>query len=116
MAGGGIYLHDTVDAHRVWENNGAVAYAEEALSDKHAAELNYEYNGSISQGRSYIAVVTPGATKQTVVDGTLVSLKPYATGDTLTYYFGACWSEWHDGEKSFATDEAWFDAIKNLHK
>jgi hypothetical protein len=116
LAGGGIYLHDTVDAHRVWENSGAVAYAEEALSDKHAAELNYEYNGSTSQGRSYIAVVTPGATKQTVVDGTLVSLKPYATGDTLTYYFGACWSEWHDGEKSFATDEAWFDAIKNLQK
>ena len=110
--GGGIYLHDTIDNIYKCDHCGIVAYAEDALSDKNAAQMNYEYNGSTSQGRSYIAVVTPHGGWQDIIDGTLFSVQPYLSGDTLTYYFGACWSEWSNGELSFPTDQSWFDAIK----
>ena len=110
--GGGIFLHDTVDNYRICSKCGMVAYAEDALSDKAAARMNFEYNGSTSQGRSYIAVRTPDATIQQIIDGTLVSLRPYTPGDTLTYYFAACWSEWSNGHEAFPTDEDWFKAVK----
>ena len=112
FVGGGIFLHDTVDNVFQCEKCGLVAYAEDALSDKQAARMNFEYNGSTSQGRSYIAVRTPDATIQDIIDGTLVSLRPYQLGDTLTYYFAACWSEWADGERSFPTDDDWFNAVR----
>ena len=116
LVGGGIYMHDTIDNYIVCEKCGLVSYAEDALSDKNAAKMNYEYNGSTTQGRSYVAVITPGATQQGVVDGNLVSLKPYTLGDTLVYYFGAGWSQWYDEDNKqiFATDEAWFEAIKKI--
>lgn len=116
LVGGGIYMHDTIDNHIVCEKCGLVSYAEDALSDKNAAKMNYEYNGSTTQGRSYAAVITPGATQQGIVDGNLVSLKPYTLGDTLVYYFGAGWSQWYDEDNKqiFATDEAWFEAIKKI--
>jgi hypothetical protein len=93
-----------------------VSYAEDALSDKNAAKMNYEYNGSTTQGRSYVAVITPGAAQQGIIDGNLVSLKPYTLGDTLVYYFGAGWSNWYneDNKQAFATDEAWFETIKTI--
>ena len=94
LAGGGIYLHDTVDYHMTIPEVGYVFYEEEALSDKTAARMNYEYNGSTSQGRIQISVKTPGATLTDIVDGNLVAVKPYTLGDTLTYFFGATWSEW----------------------
>ena len=109
--GGGIYLHDTIDNIYTCEHCGVVAYAEDALSDKTAAKMNYEFNGSTSQGRSYIAVVTPHGGWQDIMDGTLFSVVPYEFGDTLTYFFGACWSEWKNGEECFPTDQEWFDAI-----
>ena len=105
--GGGIYLHDTIDNFYICEHCGIIAYAEDALSDKTAAEMN----NFVPQGRSYIAVVTPHGGWQDIMDGTLFSVLPYELGDTLTYYFGACWSEWSNGEESFPTDESWFDAI-----
>jgi hypothetical protein len=116
LVGGGIYMHDTIDNYIVCEKCGLVSYAEDALSDKNAAKLNYEYNGSTTQGRSYLAVITPGAAQQGVVDGNLVSLKPYTLGDTLVYYFGAGWSQWYDedNKQAFATDEAWFETIKTI--
>lgn len=116
LVGGGIYMHDTIDNYIVCEKCGLVSYAEDALSDKNAAKMNYEYNGSTTQGRSYVAVITPGATQQGVVDGNLVSLKPHTLGDTLVYYFGAGWSQWYDEDNKqiFATDEAWFEAIKKI--
>ena len=110
--GGGIYLHDTVDNYKTCSKCGMIAYAEDALSDKQAARMNFEYNGSTSQGRSYIAVRTPEATIQQIIDGTLVSLREYTLGDTLTYYFGACWSEWSNSEQAFPTDEDWFKFVK----
>ena len=110
--GGGIYLHDTIDNIYTCDHCGVIAYAEDALSDKTAAQMNYEYNGSTSQGRSYIAVVTPHGGWQDIKDNTLFSVQPYQLGDTLTYFFGACWSEWSNGELSFPTDQDWFDGIK----
>ena len=96
FAGGGIYLHDTVDYYVTMPEAGYVFYEEDALSDKQAARMNYEYNGSTSQGRIQISVKTPGATLTDIVDGNLVAVRPYQLGDTLTYYFGATWSEWHN--------------------
>lgn len=95
LVGGGIYLHDTVDYYMTIPEVGYVFYEEDALSDKQAARMNYEYNGSTSQGRIQISVKTPGATLTDIVDGNLVAVRPYQLGDTLTYYFGATWSEWH---------------------
>ena len=94
LAGGGIYLHDTVDYYMTIPEAGYVFYEEDALSDKQAAQMNYDYNGSTSQGRIQISVKTPGATLTDIVDGNLVAVRPYQLGDTLTYYFGATWSEW----------------------
>ena len=111
FVGGGIYLHDTIENIYTCDHCGVIAYAEDALSDKTAAKMNFEYNGSTSQGRSYIAVVTPHGGWQDIIDGTLFSVQPYELGDTLTYFFGACWSEWSNGEEAFPTDQDWFDAI-----
>ena len=110
--GGGIYTHDSVENVYMCDHCGIAAYAEDALSDKTAAKMNYEYNGSTSQGRSYIAVVIPNGATCQVENGVLYAVRPYIPGDTLTYYFGACWSEWSDGAKSFPTDQDWFDAIQ----
>ena len=112
LVGGGIYLHDTVDYHLTIPEVGYVFYEEDALSDKTAAQMNYDYNGSTSQGRIQLSVKTPGATLTDIVDGNLIAVKPYSLGDTLTYYFGACWSEWSDGEKSFPTSQAWTAAVE----
>ena len=109
--GGGIYLHDSIDNIYTCDHCGVIAYAENALSDKTAAKMNYEFNGSTSQGRSYIAVMTPHGGWQDIIDGTLFTVQPYELGDTLTYFFGACWSEWKNGEICFPTDQDWFDAI-----
>ncbi|MBR1877967.1 MAG: DUF4861 family protein [Paludibacteraceae bacterium] len=98
LAGGGIYMHDTIDVYETDEASGRVVYEEDALSDKQAAQMNYDYNGSTSQGRIRVTVMTPGATFTGIQDGNLVAVKPYTPGDTLTYWFGACWSEWRNGD------------------
>ena len=95
LVGGGIYLHDTIEQVTILEDG--VRYEEDALSDKTAAQMNYEYNGSTSQGRIQITVITPGASYKGTQDGNVVAVKPYELGDTLTYYFGATWSEWTEG-------------------
>lgn len=110
--GGGIYTHDSIDNIRQCEMCGGLMYAEDALSDKTAAQMNYDYNGSTSQGRSYIAVVLPYERPLFMdFDGTSTVVRPYELGDTLTYYFGACWSEWQNGDLSFPTDDDWFNAV-----
>ena len=94
LVGGGIYMHDTVEVYEIKEEEGTIVYEEDALSDKAAAKMNYEHNGSTSQGRIRLSVQTPGATFVGIKDGNAIAVKPYALGDTLTYYFGATWSEW----------------------
>ena len=94
LVGGGIYMHDTIDHFEVYDNISTVFYEEDALSDKTAAQMNKEYNGSTTQGRVYLTVRTPEATVLDIQDGNLIAVKPYTLGDTLTYFFGATWSEW----------------------
>ena len=94
LVGGGIYMHDTVDVYEVEEDK--IIYEEDALSDKTAAQMNYDYNGSTSQGRIRLSVQTPGATFVGLKEGNAIAVKPYALGDTLTYWFGATWSEWRE--------------------
>lgn len=94
LVGGGIYMHDTIDHFEVYEDLGTVFYEEDALSDKTAAQMNYDYNGSTSQSRIYLTVRTPEATVTDIQDGNLIAVKDYQLGDTLTYFFGATWSEW----------------------
>ena len=96
LVGGGIYMHDTIDHFEVYENLGTVYYEEDAMSDKTAAKMNYDFNGSTSQGRIYLTVRTPEATVTDMQDGNLIAVKEYQLGDTLTYYFGATWSEWKE--------------------
>ena len=96
LVGGGIYMHDTIDHFEVYENLGTVYYEEDALSDKTAAKMNYDFNGSTSQGRIYLTVRTPEATVTDMQDGNLIAVKDYQLGDTLTYFFGATWSEWKE--------------------
>ena len=93
LVGGGIYMHDTIDEVE-YVGRDAIRYTEDALSDKTAAQMNYDYNGSTSQGRISVFVRTPGATKVGLKDGNAISVRPYMMGDKLTYYFGATWTEW----------------------
>ena len=90
----GIFLHETTDNISYAENGTWIAYAEEAVSD-----------AGIRQGRSYAAVVMPDAQEVLIQDRHLLSLAPYKAGDTLTYYFGGGWSQWHD-----PADADWFSA------
>lgn len=96
LVGGGIYMHDTIDHFEVYDNISTVFYEEDALSDKTAAQMNKEHNGSTTQGRVYLTVRTPEATVLDIQDGNLIAVKPYTLGDTLTYFFGATWSEWKE--------------------
>lgn len=112
-AGGGIYLHEGEGELKICRGCGSVMYAENALSDKQAAQMNYEYNGSTDQGTCFIAVVTPGADMMEVMDNTAMSLKAYELGDTLTYYMAAGWSEWSNGETSFKNMHEWHDYTKD---
>ena len=96
LVGGGIYMHDTIDHFEVYEELGTVYYEEDALSDKTAAKMNYDFNGSTSQGRIYLTVRTPDATVTDIQDGNLIAVKDYQLGDTLIYFFGATWSEWKE--------------------
>ena len=112
--GGGLYLHEGAEGGNMHNNANetVLTYAEDALSDKTAAQMNYEYNGSTSQGYNYLAIVTPKGGTRDIQDDVLYSVRAYTLGDTLTYYFGACWSEWRDGERSFPTKEAWTEAVE----
>ena len=98
LVGGGIYLHDTIDEVEYIDAD-IIRYTEDALSDKTAAKMNYDHNGSTSQGRVTITVRTPDATQTGIQDGNLIAVRPYILGDTLSYYFGATWSEYTGNEQ-----------------
>lgn len=115
MVGGAIYLHDSIDHTYINTRTGAIAYAEKAVSDPGSTELHLKYGKNPNQGRAYMAVVTPGAQYQQVTDGCLVSLRPYIPGETLTYYFGGQWSQWHNGYQRQPNDEDWWRVINSLN-
>lgn len=114
--GGGIFLHDSIDNLLQCNDCQTTFYCEEALSDKQAARMNNEYNGSTSQGRCYVAVHTPGADMITTIDQTALTLRSYDLCDTLTYYFGAGWSRWSNGTQTLEQDEDWIQLIKQVVK
>ena len=58
-----------------------------------------------------MAILIPNGASTNVQEDVLYCVRPYNLGDTLTYFFGACWSEWSNGEESFPTDQDFFDAI-----
>jgi hypothetical protein len=112
--GGGIYLHEGAGKESIIadDNSGIVTYAEDALSDKTAAQMNYDYNGSTTQGHDYLALVVPNGGACSTQGDVLYAVRAYNLGDTLTYYFGACWSRWSNGKQSFPDKEAWLEAVK----
>lgn len=114
QAGAGICLHDTTDHLHIDTSRGIITYAEDALSDKAAMRMNYEYNGSTSQGRSYIAIIVPQASRMDTLAGNAVAVRDYTLGDTLTYYFGGGWSGWSDGADSLPTDESWIEVVNEF--
>lgn len=94
--GPGIYLHDEEGQLTQNAEDGTTMYTEDALSDKQAAQMNYEYNGSTSQGDITVYTKLAQADTMFVKDATALTLRAYEYGDTLTYYFGATWSEWNE--------------------
>lgn len=109
--GGGIYLHKEEGELKQCAHCGVTMYEEDALSDKQAAQMNYDYNGSTSQGHCFLAVHTPGADMLTRMDHTALTLRSYELCDTLTYYFAAGWSEWSDGKQSIKSLEDWKNVL-----
>lgn len=114
QVGGGIYLHDSVDNLTFVPEKGLVTYAEESWSDKMAEQMNREA-GYKTMGRTYVAVVVPGATRMDTLAGNALALRDYQLGDTLTYYFGGGWSEWTDGKQTQTKDEDWLTIISSLN-
>lgn len=114
QVGGGIYLHDAVDNLTFVPEQGLVTYAEEAWSDKMAEQMNREA-GFETMGRSYVAIVVPGATRLDTLAGNALALREYHLGDTLTYYFGGGWSNWSDGEQTQTKDEDWLAFMSSLN-
>ena len=108
--GAGLYLHDEVGMYQFMENEGIVVYTETALSDPGAVRLNEKWNHNIELGETHEAIILPGAAQQ-VLGNTAVALVDYTPGQTLTYWFGGCWSQWTDGKRSFPNQEAWIEAI-----
>jgi hypothetical protein len=100
----GIFLHgqDAVKGKlNTSETKYSVAYAEEATSDF-----------GVPAGRNYVAVILPGAGKESMItDDHVLLLKDYSAGDELTYYFGGAWSNW-----GFANDEDWFAAVNRYEQ
>lgn len=94
--GPGIYLHDGEGELAQNPEDGMTIYTEDALSDKQAARMNYEYNGSTSQGDISIYTQLDGCEQQMILSQTALSLKKYQQGEKLTYRFGATWTEWNE--------------------
>ncbi|WP_424245591.1 hypothetical protein Dip510_000526 [Elusimicrobium posterum] len=93
----GIYLHDKIGDIVKDEELGYVAYSEDAVSD-----------AGVPSGRTYTAVIFPGA-KEIKQDKThALVIADYEKGMPATYYFGAGWSKWH-----FPADAAWNEYVKD---
>lgn len=109
--GAGLYLHDSIGVLQYLPEEGAIVYTETALSDPGAVRLNRKWYDNIDLGQTHEAIIVPNSTS-CVLANTALALAEYHPGDTLVYWFGGCWDRWTDGKRSFATQEAWTDAIK----
>lgn len=97
----GIFLHDSKGKLNVELKNGTLGYAENAF-----------IGDNISMGRNYVGVYVPSKVNSIVQRGQhIFALGNYKLKDRYVYYFGGGWSKW-----KFATDDDWFDALKNFAK
>lgn len=111
QAGPGLWLHDSIGT--LSGNNEQVIYTETALSDPGAVRLNLKWYGYTYLGNTHEAVYMPGAVCSQQYDNHVMAVtKPYAIGDTLTYYFGGCWSGWTDSERSFPSHDSWQNYVQ----
>jgi len=110
--GTGLWLHDSIGEIMVGQDK--VYYTETAMSDPGAVRLNAKWYGITDLGQTHEAIYMPGAEHYAQFDNHIVVLsKPYHLGDTVTYYFGGCWSGWSDGERSIPTAQAWQEWMDN---
>lgn len=97
----GIFIHDGSGVQLIDQENGFLAYAEDAVSD-----------AGVPAGRNYVGVIfTTPVTAVFTDDVHMAGIVNYTKGEELVYYFGGGWSEW-----GFDTDDAWFDYVKNFQK
>ncbi len=92
----GITLHKELG--RIAKGRDYLAYAENAVSDV-----------GLPSGRTYTAVVVPGAKTVKQDKAHVFAVADYK--GALTYYFGGGWSKW-----GFDTDEAWFNYVSDYAK
>lgn len=110
-AGAGLYLHDSIGELNYLTDEGVIVYTETALSDPGAVRLNRKWYDNIDLGQTHEAVIVPNS-EPCVIANTALALTEYKPGEKLVYWFGGCWNRWTDGKRSFETQEAWTDAIK----
>ena len=110
--GAGLYLHDSIGTYRFLPEQGTIVYTETALSDPGAVRLNRKWYDNIDLGETHEAIILPGSTP-CLLANTALALVDYTPGETLTYWFGGCWSRWTNGKQSFPTQEDWTNAIQN---
>ena len=111
QVGAGLYLHEQMGEYTFLQEEGIITYTETALSDPGAVRLNKKWYDNTELGLTHEAIVVPGAVLR-IVNNTAVAVVDLVPGETLTYWFGGCWSEWTDGKQSFPTSQDWREAIK----
>ncbi|MCQ2343124.1 MAG: DUF4861 domain-containing protein [Paludibacteraceae bacterium] len=110
--GTGLWLHDSIGT--LCGQKGLLLYTENAMSDPGAVRLNKKWYDCDYLGETHEAVYMPSAGEYTLYDNNIAVLsQPYTLGDTITYYFGGCWSGWTDGEKAFPKHDDWKAYIQN---
>ncbi|KAA6301061.1 MAG: Unsaturated rhamnogalacturonyl hydrolase YteR [Candidatus Ordinivivax streblomastigis] len=62
--------------------------------------------------RMFEGIYMPGKTSTQVIDHQLVIMSDYAVGSEFTFYFGGGWNIFPAGR--YASDQAWFDALKQF--
>ena len=97
----------------VFRHPDASAVEEELmLGDRYALwEKATDTHAEPEEGRIGVAVVMPGAEVVRISDDGAHGLctRSVASGDTLTYWFGSCWSK-----AALKTPQAWFSQVRDL--
>jgi len=108
--GTGLWLHDSIGD--IVTEADRILYTETAMSDPGAVRLNAKWYGYTDLGQTHEAIYMPAAVHNGLYDNHVAVLTaPYQMGDTITYYFGGCWSGWSDGERTMATAQEWRECV-----
>ncbi len=112
--GAGLWLHDSIGT---WHfADGLLTYTENAMSDPGAVRLNKKWYDIDYLGETHEAIYVPNQQMVSLPGNVFAIGSEYTIGDTLTYYFGGCWSGWTDGTLSFPTHEEWNRYINEQSK